>query len=98
MHMHIPMHTQMDYNTIQYKRNTNANQNANLSTIHTIRYNATRYTTIHIHIKYNASHTNTIPIQYNTIHTNNNTRGSSSRKDSLRDHPRTLMQGRSVGR
>ena len=96
--MHIQTHIQMDYNTMQYTCNTNAFENANSSTIHTIRYNAIRYTTIRIHMEYNKSHTNAIPIQYNTIRTNNNSRGSGSRKDSLRDHPRTLMQGRSVGR
>ena len=52
---------------------------------------------IHIHIRYRSPQTGTIPILYNTIHTINNTRGSGSRKDSLRDHLRTLMQGRSMG-
>ena len=79
--------------TIQYKYKYKYNA------IHTIHYNAIRYTTIRIHIdiEYRNPQTGTIPILYNTIHTINNTRGSGSRKDSLRDHPRTLMQGRSMG-
>ena len=81
------------YNTMQYQYNTNTYPNPNAMQYDTIQYNA-----IQTHIEYNKSHTDTIPIQYNTIHINNNSRGSGSKKDSLRDHPRTLMQGRSVGR
>ena len=68
------------------------------NTYDTIQCNTIQYNSIQVQIEYNKSHTDTIPIQYNTIHINNNSRGFGSRKDSLRDHCRTLMQGRSVGR